>query len=121
VGQILFVAAGGAIGAALRFALNNWITKSLGTAFPWHTLTANVVGSILMGVLFALSSRINLSHDARLFLGTGLLGGFTTFSAFSLDAMQLAQRGAFVAAGAYVIASVALCLIGVYLGYRVAS
>jgi fluoride exporter len=116
--QILLVAAGGGLGAVARFSLNGWMTRSFGAAFPWHTLTANVVGSVLLGVLFALSGRFNLSQDLRLFFGTGLLGGFTTFSAFSLDVMQLIQRGAVLAAATYIMASLALSLLGVYLGYR---
>ena len=78
----------------LRYTANVWIPRALGTAFPYHTLIVNIVGSLVMGLLagyFALKS--DPGQDWRLFLTTGIMGGFTTFSAFSLDTVVLYQRG----------------------------
>jgi fluoride exporter len=122
VGAVLFVAAGGAIGAAARYGVNIWSARILGTGFPWHTLFVNAVGCFIMGLLFGLvQTKLQVSDNLRLFLTTGILGGFTTFSAFSLDALQLFQRGAVVSAASYVVASVALSLAGVYVGFMIAK
>jgi CrcB protein len=111
------VAAGGAIGATLRFAAQGAALRLLGSSFPLGTLAVNVTGSLLMGLLAAL--LLARPEMARLqpLLMTGILGGFTTFSAFSLDTLALVQRGETGKALAYVIASVALSLLGVLGGY----
>src|SRR5258706_16209246 len=106
---ILAVAFGGAIGSVARYLVGHGSAKLFGLAFPWGTLIINIVGSFLIGVFvesFAL--RWNLPQAARVFLTVGICGGFTTFSAFSLDAYLLLERGEWWPAGAYIIGSVAL-------------
>jgi fluoride exporter len=116
------VAAGGAIGAAARHGVNVWSGRVLGVAFPWHTLLVNSVGCFAMGMLFGLmQARWQMPDAMRLFLTTGILGGFTTFSAFSLDAMQLVQRGAIASAMSYVAGTLALSLAGVALGFALSK
>ena len=103
----LLVFVGGGIGAALRHGVNLASLRLLGPGFPWGTLTVNVVGSLAMGVLAAWFAFRGASGEPwRLFLATGVLGGFTTFSAFSLDAALLIERHQLVTAGGYVAASV---------------
>ena len=116
--QYFWVALGGGIGASLRHGLGQWSARALGDGFPVGTLAANILGSLLMGLLAGwLVGRE--AEAARLLLGVGLLGGFTTFSAFSLDSVRLLEAGRWGAAAGYVGGSVALsllaCLIGVWL------
>ena len=114
---VLWVAIGGGIGAAARHGVNVWSGRVLGTDFPWHTLIVNVTGCFIMGALTGLLAlKLNLGQEARAFLTTGILGGFTTFSAFSLDVALLVERKATLAAGAYAAASVLLCLVAVFAG-----
>lgn len=112
-----YVAAGGAIGASLRF-LTNGVATRLAPGFPWGTLVVNIVGCAVMGALATLLA----SRGARLapFLLTGVLGGFTTFSAFSLDALTLWERGEPVPALLYVLGSVILSLLAVLAGAALA-
>ncbi|WP_370125847.1 fluoride efflux transporter CrcB [Sinorhizobium fredii] len=108
---IVFIGAG--IGGAMRHGVNQLAAHLLGLAFPYGTLTINVAGSVAMGILaeyFAL--RGELPQEIRLFLTTGILGGFTTFSTFSLDAVSLWERGQWGAAAAYVSSSLVLSLTG---------
>jgi CrcB protein len=105
---------GGGLGAALRHGVNLVSARLFGTAFPWHTLIENVTGSLVMGLLagyFAFKADPTSQHW-RLFLTTGILGGYTTFSAFSLDSVLLYERGETVMAALYVLASVALAIGG---------
>jgi CrcB protein len=114
---VLWVALGGAIGSAARYGVNIWSGRMFGTEFPWHTLIVNVLGCFVMGVLTEmLALKLHLSHEARAFLTTGILGGFTTFSAFSLDFAYLVERKEVLAAGGYVLASVVLSLLAVLAG-----
>lgn len=109
----LLVFLGAGIGGMLRHGVNLAVLKSFGSGFPVGTLAINIVGSGLMGLVagwFAFKAGEGWSQDLRLFLTTGILGGFTTFSAFSLDAILLWERGEAMLAGAYVAASVALSL-----------
>ncbi|MEZ5843585.1 MAG: fluoride efflux transporter CrcB [Hyphomicrobiaceae bacterium] len=109
--HILVVGAGGALGAVARYAVTVAALRIFGPAFPWGTLAVNVVGSFLMGVLAAaLLARAPDAMGLRLFLLTGVLGGFTTFSAFSLDAVNLVERGAGGLAFVYVVGSVILSI-----------
>jgi len=108
---IVFLGAG--IGGALRHGINIAIARLFGTAFPWGTLTVNVCGSLLMGLIagwLAFKAGEGWSQHMRLFLTTGILGGFTTFSAFSLDVVLLWERGQAGPAGAYVLVSVILSI-----------
>lgn len=104
----LLVALGGAVGSVARYGVNVWTMRAFGPAFPWGTLAVNVVGGFVMGLLAAVLALRGGSTDARVFLMTGVLGGFTTFSAFSLDAVTLWERGEAGTAALYVAASVAL-------------
>jgi CrcB protein len=113
----LIVFLGGGLGAALRHGVNLAAARLLGTAFPYGTLTVNVVGSLAMGLLAAwFAFRGDALQSWRLFLTTGVLGGFTTFSTFSLDVALLYERGAYGLATLYVLASVALSLAGLFAG-----
>jgi fluoride exporter len=108
---LVFLGAG--LGGVLRHGVNLASSRAFAPAFPWGTLLVNVVGSLAMGVLaglLALRAGAGWTQPARLFLGTGVLGGFTTFSAFSLDAALLWERGEAGLAALYVAASVVLSL-----------
>lgn len=106
---ILAVAAGGALGAVLRYLVAIGSGRAFGTDFPWGTLIINVTGSFLIGIFAALfATRWNLPQAARIFLTVGICGGYTTFSTFSLDAWVLIERGQTVASAVYMIASVVL-------------
>ena len=102
---LLQVALGGAIGASLRYAVGLWIVRMVGHGFPLAIITVNVVGSFLMGVFVVLAAQRGLTHLSPLIM-TGLLGGFTTFSAFSLEAVNLYERGDVGQAALYVTISV---------------
>jgi CrcB protein len=102
----LFVMLGGAVGAALRFGIGVWSIQSFGDAFPWGTLVVNLSGGLLMGLLAGAVIREGAGLPVHLLLGTGLLGGFTTFSAFSLETALLVERGQIGTALAYALASV---------------
>ena len=110
---LLYVALGGAIGASLRYL------TFLAVAFPTGTLVVNVLGSFLMGVAFVFLAHKGLDR-AAVFTMTGVLGGFTTFSAFSLDAFRLYERGDVLQAGSYVLASVILSILALVIGVFVA-
>lgn len=113
----LVVFVGGGLGAALRHAVNRAAFALFGPSLPIATLFVNVVGSFAMGVVVALFlARSTASQDLKLFLTTGVLGGFTTFSAFSLDAATMWQRGDHAAVVVYAVASVVLSIGGLFLG-----
>ena len=115
--QALLVAVGGAIGSVLRYYVGQWALRLAGPAFPWGTLTVNIVGCFVIGVFTEMIiRRFDASPELRLLLITGFLGGFTTFSAFSLDAISLFERGAVVPGAAYIVASVGLSMAGVTAG-----
>ncbi|OWV70936.1 protein CrcB [Rhizobium sp. R634] len=118
--QALLVAVGGAIGSVLRYYVGRWALKLMGPAFPWGTLAVNVVGCFVIGVFAELIARkFNASTELRLLLITGFLGGFTTFSAFSLDAISLFEGGEAVAGGIYIAASVGLSMAAVFAGLAI--
>jgi CrcB protein len=113
----LIVFIGGGLGAALRHGVNLTMARLVGTAFPYATLVENVTGSLVMGLLagyFAFKS--GSSQHWRLFLTTGILGGYTTFSTFSLDTILLYERGKVALAALYVVLSVALAIAGLLIG-----
>ena len=116
---LLQVALGGALGASARYLTGVAAMRLIGPGFPWATLFVNVMGSFLMGVLVIWFAHRDLTRLAPLLM-TGLLGGFTTFSAFSLDAVSLWQRGEAAAAALYVGVSVALSLAALLAGMGVA-
>jgi CrcB protein len=119
--MVLWVALGGAIGSGLRYGVNVLSGRFLGVEFPWHTLIVNVVGCTIMGfIVTAMALRWNLSQEMRAFLTTGILGGFTTFSAFALDFALLLERRDYLLAGGYAAASVFLSLAGVLAGIGIA-
>ncbi|MFK7765586.1 MAG: fluoride efflux transporter CrcB [Roseobacter sp.] len=115
--SLVLVAVGGAIGASLRHLLGVGLYRFLGgpTQFPVAILSANVLGSFLMGVFVVMAAQRGLTHLSP-FVMTGLLGGFTTFSAFSLETVTLIERGALVHAAFYVALSVALSVFGLMAG-----
>lgn len=114
---ILLVASGGAIGSVLRYLAGVFMTRLFGAAFPYGTLTVNVVGGLLMGLFIELlARRFAGSSELQLFVAIGILGGFTTFSSFSLDVVLLWQRGEIGTAAFYVLASVTLSIGAVFLG-----
>ena len=117
--SILLVFLGGGLGSVLRHGVNVASLALFGPAFPFGTLIVNAVGGLAMGLVAGALERgafAGLAQEARLFLATGVLGGFTTFSAYSLDAVALWERGASALAGLYVVASVVLAIAGVALG-----
>jgi CrcB protein len=114
---ILWVALGGAIGSALRYLVNVSSTRLMGIDFPRGTLTVNVVGSFAMGVLVGLMAlRWSAGSEMRAFLATGVLGGFTTFSSYSLDVATLWERKEHLHALAYAAGSVGLSLAAIFAG-----
>src|SRR4029077_7027224 len=114
---LLIVFVGGGIWRALRHSFNLAFARVLGTAFPHATLFENVSGSVIMGVLVALFAfRSGIPHHWQLFLTTGILGGYTTFSTFSLDVAVLYERGEIGLAALYVLLSVALSIGGLFAG-----
>ena len=118
---LLLVGLGGALGAMARYGLALIVGRLWPTAFPLATLLINSAGALAMGLFVGLMARWlpPWQEEARLFVAVGLLGGFTTFSAFSLDTVVLIERGELLQAGAYVLLSVVVCLIGLYLGLLV--
>jgi CrcB protein len=115
--HILLVALGGALGSVLRYLVGLGTLRSFGPAFPWGTLTVNVTGSFLIGLLSEMiMQKFSGSPEMRVFLITGILGGYTTFSAFSLDAIALVERGETVPAAIYVGSSVILSGLAVVAG-----
>ena len=120
----LMVALGSALGGMARYGVGLLVARAVGAAFPWGTLLINVVGSFVIGFYGALTladGAMPASPEARAFVMVGFCGGFTTFSSFSLQTVDLLQAGETVAAGGYIVGSVALCVAGAALGYWVAS
>ncbi len=118
--QLLPVGLGGFLGAVTRYLVGHWLLPlSVAQRFPWPTFVVNVSGCLLIGVLAGLVEKHGLFSPAlRLFLFTGLLGGYTTFSAFGLESIALLRRGDFALVALYAAASVVLGLLAVWLGLR---
>ena len=123
--QLYFlIALGGALGSVLRFFLGGAIATHFGETFPWGTLIVNVTGSFVIGFIATFTGpdgRWFASGETRLFLMTGICGGYTTFSSFSLQTLNLARDGDWLRAGANTVGSVALCLVAVWLGHALAA
>ncbi|RCW85607.1 fluoride efflux transporter CrcB [Phyllobacterium bourgognense] len=114
---ILLVASGGAIGSVARYLVGVGMARAFGVAFPYGTLAVNVIGGFLMGLFIELlARRFEGSPELRLFIAVGILGGFTTFSSFSLDVAVLWQRGELAIALFYMLASVILSIGALFLG-----
>lgn len=114
---LIAIAAGGAVGALGRYLVVSAVGHWMGQSFPWGTLAVNVLGSIAMGVLVEVTAQVwSPSPEVRALLVVGVLGAFTTFSTFSLDVVFLIDRGEFLAALAYILASVIVCVAGLYAG-----
>ncbi|MBT3330836.1 MAG: fluoride efflux transporter CrcB [Rhodospirillaceae bacterium] len=115
--MLLAVACGGALGAMGRHLVSGQVMRWAGSGFPWGTLTVNVLGSFVLGVLVEyLALRWSTTQEMRGFLVVGMLGGFTTFSAFSLDAVLLLERGQLGAAFAYISGNLLLSICGLFAG-----
>lgn len=118
----LLVFLGAGLGGCLRHTVNLLAARALGTNFPWGTFLINISGSLVMGLLagfFAFRAGEAWTQHARLFALTGILGGYTTFSAFSLDSALLFERGEYFSSALYVGGSVGLALIGVFSGLAI--
>jgi fluoride exporter len=118
----LAVAVGGALGSLARFWLAAAMTMLTGPRFPWGTLLINILGSFIIGLVAAVTmvpARLPMHPDVRVFLMVGVCGGFTTFSAFSLQTLELLQSQEILPASGYIAGSVALCILGVWLGWLV--
>ncbi|MFF5389878.1 fluoride efflux transporter CrcB [Streptomyces sp. NPDC013012] len=118
--DFLLVAAGGAVGAPLRYLTDRAVQARHDTVFPWGTFTVNVVGSLLLGLLTGAALSGAAGHTAQLLLGTGLCGALTTYSTFSYETLRLAESGAWFLAVANVVASVVAGLGAVFVGLALA-
>ena len=115
--MILAIAGGGALGALTRHFWTGAIIRVLGTSFPWGVLTANILGSFCMGALVAFFAHsTDMSQAFKAFLTVGFLGAFTTFSAFSLDSINLIERGDYLSAGYYILGSVFCSITALFIG-----
>ena len=119
--SIFAVAVGGAIGSTARYLFGMQMLRLVGPNFPWGTFGVNLIGSLIMGLMAgAFALKFNANHEMRSFLMTGILGGFTTFSAFSLDAAVMMERHDYAMAGLYMFGSVAGALLCLFIGLWVA-
>jgi CrcB protein len=124
MGQYIWVAVGGALGTTGRYFISGVAARLIGETFPWGTLIINVTGSFIIGFFAALTGpdgRVYVGSTGRQFVMTGICGGYTTFSSFSLQTLNLMNDGEWVRAGANIGLSVVLCLIAVWAGFLLAS
>lgn len=121
----LYIAVGGAVGAALRYLISGWTYAILGTSFPWGTLVVNLIGSFLIGLLWQLFADAAVSPNTRILILTGGLGAFTTFSTFALESLNLFRDGDIELGLANVLVSnllgIALVFLGIIVGRLVGS
>lgn len=113
----LAVAAGGALGATLRFAITQFALSRWGSSFPWGTLAVNLIGSLLIGLCWQLFERWQISPNVRAFLFVGIFGGFTTFSSYALESLRLLQEGRLQIGLLYMVGSNVAGLTAVFLGF----
>ena len=118
----IFVSAGAAFGGALRYGISSYIQKHISVIFPYGTLVVNIVGSFILGiVMFYLNEKELIGNELRLFLTVGFCGGFTTFSTFSYETLNLFRDSQFSLAIYNVLLNVVLCLLGIYLAYLISK
>jgi CrcB protein len=116
----LCIALGSAIGGSARYALSGVVANWIGATFPWGTLVVNVTGCVVIGIFNTLTGpdgRFLVPTNIRIFVMVGMCGGYTTFSSFSLESLNLMRNGEWLPAGGYISASVIFCLVGVWLGH----
>ncbi|HEX4296057.1 MAG TPA: fluoride efflux transporter CrcB [Rhizomicrobium sp.] len=114
---LLAVALGGALGSLLRYFVAGAIQSAAWPGFPWGIFVVNVSGGFIMGLIVELGAlKLQISPELRAFLTVGILGGYTTFSTFSLDSVLLIQRGAYVSAAGYILGSTALSILALFAG-----
>lgn len=116
---LFWLALGGAFGTLCRYGLSGWVQRGSGGTFPWGTLAVNVLGCLVMGLLYRTFEARLFPPEYRTAILIGVLGGFTTFSSFGIETFRMLNDGQFGAAVLYVGASNAGCLAAVWLGYRV--
>ncbi|HXC56275.1 MAG TPA: fluoride efflux transporter CrcB [Rhizomicrobium sp.] len=117
LGILLAVALGGALGSLLRYAVATVIQSPASSGYPWGIFIVNITGGFLMGVIVELSAlKLQITPEVRAFLTVGILGGYTTFSTFSLDSVLLIQRGAYASAAAYIVGSTVLSIGALFAG-----
>jgi len=120
----VWIALGSALGGMARYWTAGWVGVYFGEAFPWGTLTVNVVGSFVIGLVATLTSpdgRLFAGDDIRQFILIGICGGYTTFSTFSIQTLELLRNGELYRASAYIVGSVLLCVVAVGLGHALAA
>ena len=120
----LWVAVGGALGSVARYWMTNAVAALTGPRFPWGTIAINVIGSFIIGFTAFLTTpvgRVPISFDTRAFILVGICGGYTTFSAFSLQTLELMRSGNWLAAGGNILLSVVACLLAVWAGYALGT
>lgn len=117
--MLVFVAMGGALGAVARYMTVRWVGHLVGTGFPYGTLTVNILGSFILGALVeAFALKWHVSQEVRAMIVVGMLGAFTTFSSFSLDAILQLERGHLAGAAVYILSSVTFSVLGLFAGLR---
>ena len=118
--RVLWIAAGGAAGSVVRYLIGRWLTEAVRTDFPWGTFAVNVAGSLLLGLVMHLAVEAKvLSDTARLAVGVGVLGGFTTYSTFAYETWRMTDAREFGHAAIYVVSTIVACLAGVAAGTAV--
>jgi CrcB protein len=114
---VAMVAFGGALGSVVRYAVAGWLQPAWWPGFPFGIFVVNITGGLVMGLITALAAlKLNLTPEMRAFLTTGILGGYTTFSTFSLDSALLIERGAYTQASVYVVGSAVLSILALFMG-----
>jgi len=116
---LLIVGAGSFVGGMLRYGISKWVQIKLLTTYPFGTFTVNIVGCLIIGLVMGMSERYNISSEWRLLLVTGFCGGFTTFSAFSIETMALLRDAQYLPAFLYIAGSVIIGVLAAFAGYSV--